>query len=328
MTDEILFKYVAGQTNSDETKAVQQWMLESEARKKELARLKNIWIISGLENEIDQQDKQKEIERIWNLIRQMNPGKKEKTRRINLLRFAAGIALLIGISGTVGYFISNSRSNSKPVYTEIFVPKGERSTVILPDGSTVQLNSDSHLKYTAAMSSGKRQINLEGEGFFQVRHDESRPFVVETPSVKIEVLGTSFNVSSYPNDSLTTTYLQSGKVKITDQKGDGIQLSPEEAFVFNRITQESQKIKIQDKRFTDWTQGILTVNGETIGELAKKLERRFNITINFGDQDVKNHVYSGSIKDEDLNTLLEALTFASSIDYQQKGNTITLFSKN
>lgn len=328
MTDEILFKYVTGQANSDETKAVQQWMLESEVRKKELARLKNIWIISGLENEIDQQDKQKEIERIWNLIRQMNPGKKEKTHRINLFRFAAGIALLIGISGTVGYFISNNRSNSKPVYTEIFVPKGERSTVILPDGSTVQLNSDSHLKYTAAMSSGKRQINLEGEGYFQVRHDESRPFVVETPSVKIEVLGTSFNVSSYPNDSLTTTYLQSGKVKITDQKGDGIQLSPAEAYVFNRITQESQKIKIQDKRFTDWTQGILTVNGETIGELAKKLERRFNITINFGDQDVKNHVYSGSIKDEDLNTLLEALTFASSIDYQRKGNTITLFSKN
>lgn len=327
MTDEILFKYVSGQATPDDTKDVLDWVEGSEERKKELARLRNIWIIAGLDNEIEHLKKEEEINHIWNIIRQINTKEQNKNLRLRWMKYAAAILLLVSFSGAIGYFISNSASKSNPEFTEIFVPKGERSTVVLPDGSTVQLNSDSHLKFRSSFSSGRRSVQLEGEGFFNVAHDKTRPFVVETPVLQVEVLGTIFNVSNYPNDSITTTFLQSGKVKINSNKSDAIYLSPNEAFTYNKTTHESSKSNIQDQRFTDWTKGILTINEESIGELSRKLERRFNIRIVFGDNEVKNHMYTGSIKDEDLNTLLEALTFASSIQYKRNGDTITLFSK-
>jgi len=327
MTDEILFKYISGQATPDETKEVLDWTEVSEDRKKELSRLKNIWIIAGLDNEIEHIKKDEEISHIWNIIREINTREQNKNFRLRWMKYAAAILLLVSFSGTIGYFISNSGSKSNSEFTEIYVPKGERSTVVLPDGSTVQLNSDSHLKFRSSFSSTEREVKLEGEGFFNVTHDKSRPFVVETPVLQVEVLGTIFNVSSYPNDSIVTTFLQTGKVKINSNKSDATYLNPNEAFTYNKTTHQSSKSNIQDQRFIDWTKGILTIKEETIGELSRKLERRFNIRIVFGDNEVKNHMYTGSIKDEDLNTLLEALTFASSIQYKRNGDTITLFSK-
>jgi len=327
MTDETLFKYISGQATSGEAKEVQYWTEGSEDRKNELSRLKNIWIITGLDNKIEHLKKEEEISHIWNIIREINTKEQNKNFRLQFVKYAAAILLLIGFSGTIGYFISGSASKTNSEFTEIFVPKGERSTVVLPDGSTVQLNSDSHLKFKSSFSSQKRGVELEGEGFFNVTHDKSRPFIVETPALQVEVLGTTFDVSSYPNDSVITTFLQTGKVKINSNKSDAIYLSPNEAFTYNKTTHESSKSNIQDQRFIDWTKGILTIKEETIGTLSNKLERRFNIHIKFGDDDVKNHMYTGSIKDEDLNTLLEALAFASSIQYKRNGDTITLFSK-
>jgi ferric-dicitrate binding protein FerR (iron transport regulator) len=327
MTEDLIFKYISGNAAPEERLEVKKWEDGSDERKKELARMKNIWVLSGLENEIDSDKKAEEIEQILDIIRELNIKEKQKAFRLKFSRYAAAIVLLICVSGTIGYFISYFSFNLTPQYTEIFVPKGERSIVTLPDGSTVQLNSESHLKFISDFRSQKRKVTLQGEAFFNVSHDKSRPFVVEMQDMNIEVLGTSFDVSCYPNDSLITTFLQFGKVKINSGKSDDIFLSPNEAYFYNKATQESKKIKVQDQRYIDWTKGKLTINSETIGDFAKKLERRFNVKIEFGDSEAKNHIYSGSIKDEDINTLLEALIFASNIDFKRNGDTIILYSK-
>ncbi|OFX55385.1 MAG: hypothetical protein A2066_10565 [Bacteroidetes bacterium GWB2_41_8] len=326
MTEEILYKYISEQANAEETTLVKQWVGSSEDRKQELTRLKNSWILSGLDNEIDPKLKASEIERIWSIIKKMNVDVKRKSLRLQFLKYAAAIVLIVGISGTIGFFVSTSVSNSNTKFTEISVPKGERSTVILPDGSTVFINSNSQLKFASSFNSGKRKVMLSGEAYFNVAHDKSHPFIVETSSLQIEVLGTKFNISSYPNDQLSTTFLESGSVKISSAASGNVILNPNEAFVFNKFSQKSEKIMMNDKRLMDWTKGVMTINGETIGELAKKIERRFNVTITFMDDAVKEHVYTGSIKDEDLNTVLEAIKFASSIEYERKGNQIVLSS--
>ncbi len=327
MTDELLFKYISGNANPEEVLNVQEWAQNSDERKKELTRLRNVWVVAGLDAEINSFKKEAEIGQICRIIHQLNDQEQRKNHRLHFLRNAAAILLIIGLSGVAGYFISYSYLHSSSALAEIIVPRGERSTVVLPDGSIVRLNSDSHLKFASAFNSGKRVVCLEGEGFFKVKPDKSRPFIVETKSLQVEVLGTVFNVSSYPNDSVVTTFLESGKVKINRKNLDDIYLCPNEAFNYNKFTRKSQKIKMSDFRMTDWTKGILTIDRETIGELALKLERRFDIRIVFGDNEVKNHIYTGSIKDEDMNTVLEALKFASSISYQCKGDTVTLFSK-
>lgn len=326
MTEEILYKYISKQANTEESNLVKQWVGNSEDRKQELIRLKNIWILSGLDNEIDPAVKSAEIERIWSIIKKLNVDVRRKSLRLQFLKYAAAIVLIIGISGTIGFFVSTSVSNSNTKFTEINVPKGERSSVVLPDGSTVLINSNSQLKFSSSFNSGKRKVILSGEAYFEVAHDKAHPFIVETPSLQIEVLGTKFNISSYPNDQLTTTFLESGKVKISSTAGEHIVLNPNEAFVFNKLSHESTKLVMKDMRLMNWTKGVMTISAETIGELAKKIERRFNVTITFMDDDVKNHVYTGSIKDEDLNTVLEAIKFASSIEYKREGNQIILSS--
>ena len=327
MIDEILFKYISGEANPEETITVLEWARGSEKRKEELIRLKNVWILAGIENENDTDFKNHEIERILNIVRELIIKDQKKVIRLRWMKVAATVLILVGLSGTFGYFISNWTKQSSTLYTEIIVRKGERSTVVLPDGSTVQLNSDSRLKFLSSFNSGNRHVTLEGEGFFTVTHHESRPFIVETPTFNIEDLGTVFNVSCYPNDQIETAFLESGKVKINIGNKDGILLNPNEAYSYNKITHESVKTIVQTKRLTDWTKGFLTVEGETIGELAKKLERKYNIHFEFGDDEVKQHIYTGTIKNEDLNTVLEALTFASSIKFVREKDTITLYSK-
>jgi len=326
MTDQLLFNYISGQGVPIEILAVQEWMDGSENRKNELARLRNIWILAGLENEMDPTSRDRETERIWNIIRSLNAKEQRRNLFIRLSKYAAIFLFFMCISGVVGYYIADSSKRSDNSFSEIIVPKGQRSTVVLPDGSKVQLNSDTHLKFVK-FDTHQRIVRLEGEGYFDITHDKARPFTVETTTSQIEVLGTSFNVTSYSDDSSMTTYLSSGKVKISDQSGNII-LNPSEAYTYNKVTHESTKRKISDQRYSSWTKGIMVIEKETIGALAKRIERRFNVKVIFGDNDVQNHVYTGTIGDQDLSTILKALEFASSIKYNRNGDTVSLFSKN
>ena len=327
MTDEILFKYISDQANDGEKRKVQEWAAISEERKKELSRMKNSWVLASLDNEIDPKIKEREIQLILDKIRAINKKTGLKNLRIKWLKYAAAIVLITGLSGISGYFIFNSKlSNSG--FTEIIVLKGERSTVLLPDGSSVQLNGGSSLKFNPSYQPGKRKVILSGEAFFKVHHDKAHPFIVETnKNYKVEVLGTSFNVSAYDDDKIITTYLETGKVKISIEGHEPVFLNPEEVASFEKSSGKMNKELAGDHRFSDWTKGILNFQGETIEELAKKLERRFDIEIVFGDSEVKNHVYSGSIKDEELNTVLEALDYLSAFEYKRDGKVVTLYTK-
>ena len=327
MTDEILFKYISDQADDKEKQAVRQWASVSEKRQQELFRMKNSWILSGLESEIDPVKKEKAIQLIMDKISAINKKENFKKRWVKRFKYAAVILLIVGVSGVSGYFISNFTSSNSG-FTEIIVPKGERSKVVLPDGSKVQLNGGTQLKFESTFQTGKRKVFLNGEAFFEVTHDKFHPFVVETNNMfHVEVLGTTFNVSAYSDDKAITTYLETGKVKISIDGEDNIILTPKEVLRFEKAGGKITKQTINDHRFSDWTKGILNIKGETIEELAKKLERRFDIQIIFGDDDVRAHTYSGSIKDENLNTILEALKFTSALNYERNNKAVIIYSR-
>jgi len=325
MTEEILLKYISGQANANEIKNVRAWAAASEERQRELSRIKNSWILSGLGTDVDRMIKEPEIRHILEKIRFIIKKEHKKSLRLKFLKYAAALFLIVSISGSVGYFISRSTIPASE-YAGIIVPNGERSKVILPDGTTVQLNGGSLLKFTADFHSGKRTVFLDGEAFFDVTHDQSHPFIVETGDLQIKVLGTRFNVSSYPDDKTITTSLEEGKVEVRIEGQGDTYLTPSEVLKFDKLTGKATKQTVNDYRFSDWTKGILNIKSETIEVLAKKLERRFDININFGDHEVRKHIYSGSIKDENLDTVLEALKFTSSLKYEKQGKTITFYS--
>jgi len=328
MKEDLLIKYITGEVSARQIKVIDDWLSFSEQNRKDLARLKNCWILSGLNRETDVIMKNPEVQQILKKVH-LRRKQSQKIQRLQFIKYAAAIILFSIILTSLQKYLSAPGMNQDDQLAEIIVSPGERSQLVLPDGSKVKLNGDSRLKFPAHFNEKNRTVYLEGEAFFEVKHQPDRPFIVNTSSISIEVLGTKFNVSGYANDPYVLTYLETGKIQITDAGREGKKwiLSPAEAFRIDKASGNYSKTNITDNRYLDWTIGILTIKGETIEELAKKLERRFNVAIKFRDEEVKSHIYTGSIKDEELTTVLEALKFTSSLNYMIYGDTVTLQSR-
>lgn len=326
MNEAQIFNYISGQASHEEMLVIKHWALQSKEREKELARIKNLWIIASLDNKISPQMKEDEIRKIHKKIAILKRKQYFGDFRFRKIHYAATVVILVGLSIGFGYFISKGFFASEEKYTEIIVPKGERSKFVLPDGSKVQLNSDSKLKFNS-FNTKKRKVILEGEAYFEVIHDSSRPFIVEASGLLIEDIGTSFNISNYPDDESVITYLHSGEIRVDLDHEKDVFLKPSEVFSYNKTNKNYSLTSVNDQRIIDWTRNILTIKGETLEELAKKLERRFNIQISFRDDDLKKRIYSGSIKDEDLDTVLEAMKYTSTFNYERNGQNVILYSE-
>ncbi len=327
MNEDILYKYVTGQADELERREVEDLSIKSEEFRKELNRLQNIWILSGVGNKIDDEFIQAEIEKILSKILVNKSHKRTRKLNFSLWQYAAAIVVSILVSGTIGYFISDRFSDGATAQTtKVVVARGEKSTVILPDGSEVKINSGSTLTFPSSFNDSKRVVSFSGEAFFTVKKDKHRPFIVESGKLKVEVLGTRFNFSNYCDECLSATYLQSGRVKLVLDGQDDIYMLPSELVkVYNQGHYE--KMKVKDDYYTDWTRGIFTVHGETIESLAKRLERSFDVQVYFADDDVRKHTYTGSMKDDNLENILDAIQYASSLRYKwnEKERKVTFY---
>ena len=240
-------------------------------------------------------------------------------------------ASLIIIAGAT-WLLLNNRAH-KPVTDSkeeaIEARKGSRTRSILPDGTTVWLNAGSKLYYDVNFTGPIRNVKLEGEAFFDVARDPKHPFIVHTSGIDIKVLGTIFNVKSYPEDKTVETTLYRGSVKVfreDEAEEKAIQLRPNEKLILSKqaairaeelsskevkaptnreLPQSSFTIahidstkKENERPETAWLYSRLEFRGDSFEELARKLERWYNITITFTDEKVKQLSFNGSFEAE------------------------------
>ncbi len=270
-------------------------------------------------------------------------------KRLKHMAIAAIIALPILWLGTLQKEkITTTASTSR----EIIVQNGSRTRTILPDGSTVFLNAGSKISYDKNFNGPLREVVLLGEGFFDVVKDPQHPFIVHAGGINIRVLGTSFNVKSYPNDRIFETTLIHGLVQITsanDKKQQAIYLHPNQKFIASyfdasddnneegsdenekasNLDNKSFAIKILDSTVketerieTAWVYNRLEFRGENFEALAKKLERWYNISIRFEDDAVKKLQFNGSLEKETVEQAFTALQTAAAFNFTIKGHEI------
>jgi len=238
----------------------------------------------------------------------------------------------------------------------IAVQNGSRSRSMLPDGTTVWLNAGSKLFYDDNFSGATREVRLEGEAFFDVVKQPQRPFIVHTSGIDIKVLGTSFNVKSYPDDKTVETTLYHGSVKIfreNESEKSAIVLKPNEKVIIpkdaattnDHVSLKSEALvseikstsfilthidstKKENERIeTAWMYSRLVFKGDSFEELARKMERWYNTTIVFEDEEVKQLKFVGSFEKETLEEALLALkTGNSAFNYKIKGHEIFISS--
>lgn len=243
---------------------------------------------------------------------------------------AAVLIILLTIGGMAWYFYPEVRtSTGQPQLIHLATQNGERTVYTLPDGSHVHLNAGSKLIYSPSFKKD-RHIALEGEAFFDVVKDRSKPFTVHTRQITTTVLGTSFNIRAYPENNTVTVALKTGKVLVgreTPGKWDQVSLTPGEKLIYDEGTGMVKK----EKLFPDdlvWTEGVMVLNKVSFNEFVRLIERWYGADIEVTGSPREDWIINGRFKNKPLAVVLESISFAENISYSLKDNHVILNFNN
>jgi len=265
-------------------------------------------------------------------------------KRISRIKYISGIAASLLLLAIAGYFLVRPRTKppappvAKVMAMDAHIRSGNepRKTVVLPDGSVVTLHSNSHITLAANFNGHTRELTLSGEAFFDVTHHEDRPFIVHTAEVNVEVLGTVFNVSAYPDQEHTETSLFRGRVAVS-LKNDPVQkviLHPSQKVIFTNgaytnatagahpfrvVSMMPDPVDHKAKEIA-WVRNRLKIVDEPLETIAAKLQQWYGINIQFADEEVKAYRYSGTFESESVVKALEALQLSYPFSFRvEKG---------
>ncbi|HDR52422.1 MAG TPA: DUF4974 domain-containing protein [Mariniphaga anaerophila] len=241
-------------------------------------------------------------------------------------RIAAIALVLISLGFAAFHFLQ------PPVQTELreYHTKGEIKEIELSDGTRVWLNSGSYLLAVEPFDDDMRQVRLYGEAYFEVSQDAGRPFVVHSPGLKTEVLGTTFNINSWPNNLLTEVNLYEGSVKLTpeDESIQSVMLSPGQRAQLN---QERRELNVSDSDTENqaaWRNGITAFYNDELFHIASALERKFETRILVADEQAGMLKYTAEFSDEPLEKILLLLSEAKAFNYNMTEQGVLIRSAN
>ena len=240
---------------------------------------------------------------------------KAAQRKITIYAWGLRIAavLVVALVITNLFFLSKPEQNNLVTQLQtIITPMGAKSKIVLPDSSIVWLNSGSTLSYPQQFGEN-RPVTLAGEAYFEVSKNE-KPFLVSTQYGDVKVKGTSFNVKAYADDNAFETTLEEGivtfKVKNTENE---VILQPGEQI---EKTATGFNVKqVETKYFTSWKDGKLLFNKEPFPDFIKKLERWYNVKIEYSDPELDKLWYTGTIEMETISEVMEMISKAAPVKY-------------
>lgn len=228
---------------------------------------------------------------------------------------AAAVILIPFLVGTGLLFFGNKMHETNPLsVASIYAPRGSRVAFSLPDGTEGMLNSGSTLEYRIPFS-GRRDVTLSGEAWFDVTHDEKHPFRVNAGDLDLTVLGTSFNINAYPEEKYIEVVLKNGSVMVNcDLYTEGIVMMPSERFVLEN-GKASRSITDPGK-YSSWTQGKLVFRSDSMSEVARRIERWYNVNVELMDSELENYSFRATFEDDPLEEVLKFLSMTSPIRYE------------
>jgi ferric-dicitrate binding protein FerR (iron transport regulator) len=198
---------------------------------------------------------------------------------------------------------------------EIVSPNGARTHFRLPDGSQGWLNSGSALKYKTDFLE-KRTVQLLGEAWFEVAPDEESPFVVETPHLDVQVLGTKFNIAAFPDEKVTEVVLQEGKVKVNGYNGTfTFDMKPDEKFTYNKELQSGTIQTVNADQFSSWKDGLLVFRNEPLSEVLKRIGRWYNVEFVLTDPEIAKFRYRATFHEEQIEEVIRLISLTAPIKY-------------
>lgn len=284
MEQDLLHRFFEGKVTSKEKKDIKQWIAESDEHRDQLFKERMIFdamIVSGkIPNSQSEPVKRKPLLRVF----------------VELSKIAAVVVVML-IAGI--YFYTQKMNEINLATNTIIVPVGQRANIQLPDGTNVWLNARTQMSYPAYFTGAKREIELNGEAYFEVSHDAEKPFVVHTKSFEVKVLGTKFNVKAYNDTEDFTTALMEGSVEVTNtmNKNNTIRLLPDQKVDYR----EGQLLcsSIEDYDIYRWREGLMCFKDIQFIDLIRQFENSYGVCIIIENEKAKEKVFSGKLRISD-----------------------------
>lgn len=330
---QLLEKFQAGKCSLSELYELQMFF-----EKKELKNAVEQFMIRDLNNTVYSGAGSFDKNQLFRKLKHQIDHKEQKPKVIKLSVFAkaASIAAITVLSflfgGLTVYFLNRQPVVEPPKisYCQVVAPLGARSMVILPDSSEVWLNAGSKLTYSTEFNKSDRNLSLEGEAYFKVEKNKQLPFIVDAFGFLVQAVGTEFDVKAYDEDQTIETVLVKGKVKLdsrTEKIAEDVFLEPNnKATYYKKETGNEQRLVINTNvdlfPLISWKEGKLAFKGELLNNLVVELGRKYNFRFEFESEDVKNLRFSGILKDETLQQVMDMITITSPINYRIDGKTV------
>lgn len=331
MNQELLNKYLNGTCSKQEFEEFAEWA-ESESLNKKGKELSfDTWLsFDPSKRKADNRKYTRLLDKIHHEIN-LKERNTENGKTVSFADFSkwfskAAAILILPLIGVVLYLLSNTSIQNTlweevaAVDTlEVIAPIGSRTVVQLTDGTEVNLNYGSRIKYPREFIGNKREIKLYGEGYFDVAHNPDKPFIVNASNINIKVLGTEFNVNAYPDENKVATTLVSGKVtlEVLDEDGQAKTLGAMQPGQHVNYETESGEIEStlgNIDKYIAWKDGKLVFDNASIKEVTVQLSRMFNVDIKVAEN-ISDLTYTVTFIDEPLFFILDLMTETTPIKY-------------
>ena len=352
--DELLFRCLEGTADDAECERGWRWISQSLEHEAYYGKIRDVWIASELFKPVDAVRQRQAWSR---LEKKMKPGKvRGKIIRMELLKWAAAAAIVIFV------YVLGTKTSTRQQGMEIVAgtynieaPKGGKSLMTLSDGSKVWLNAGSSLNFDNSFGLTNRSLILQGEAYFEVTHDEQRPFLVETPGVTVTALGTAFNIKAYPDDEQIEITLVEGLVRVETNAFSKTQthpvvLEPNQKVVFHKalqtmaeqtndagdadilnsesalqsFTKVELSTNVDVEASISWKDKRWIVQSERLGTFATIIERKYDVELIFEDPELENYRISATLEEETIEQLLNAIRLTVPMDYRIERNKVYL----
>lgn len=303
MNKELLYKYIIGDATPEERDEVMHWIDADEANMKEFLAARKLYTLS-----------------VWHQEQFKAPFKGQQYREnksVRIFKETLKIAAAVIIAFSLAYIYLNQHqlSLAKTIQQTVYVPAGQRAEVMLADGSHVWLNAKTKFTFPTNFKYHNRIVKLDGEAYFDVKHDAKKPFIVKAGDYNVQVYGTEFNINAYSEKSIFETALLKGSVRIemNNRKGS-ILLKP--GYKLNAKGDIFTESPISQYNYYKWTEGLICFDDITIGDLLNKLELYFDVRFVINNTQIITQRYTGKFRTNDgVEQILKTLQLRSKFKY-------------
>lgn len=329
VTPHIIKRYLDGTGKKGDKEMIVSWFSNFETDTELRRFYKTYWDEMTVSEKLDGYNEEHILGKIYHQIKieesnaQVKSVKYGQSKRV--LNILTRVAAVLFLPLTIFILLNKDRlatTDSNIAWSEIYAPLGTRTQFSLPDGSTGYLNAGSSIRFASVFEGKTRDVALNGEAYFDVVTNPQKPFVVSGNNIRVVAYGTSFNVDAYPEDLFNKVTLVKGKVEVLGENKEGIEslgmLAPGQMCLFNNENLTAQFVQVDASKITSWKDGKLVFINEPLGEVVKKLNRRYSVNIVINDEQLKNYSYLATFEDETLDQALQLLKLSAPIEIKEK----------